>query len=248
MPLNILTIYLKELREVLRDRKTLIFIVLMPTLVVPLLMSVLIRFVVKAEEKASTEILTFAVFGDEHLPELADAFEDKEGFKKVDIPTENAIASAIEENEIKFGLVIPQTAREQIEAGEQVAVHLYYNNASVTSKVKNRASAVIRQFSEQCRDKRLAGFGLDTSQKQEDLLYPVTIEEHNTADMREVIGERVGGMLPYLFIVFCFMGSLYPAIDIGAGEKERGTLETLLLAPVQRYQIVLGKFLVIFCV
>ena len=61
-----------------------------------------------------------------------------------------------------------------------------------------------------------------------------------------MLGERVGGMLPYMFIIFCFMGSLYPAIDIGAGEKERGTLETLLLAPIQRYQIVLGKFFVIF--
>jgi sodium transport system permease protein len=64
--------------------------------------------------------------------------------------------------------------------------------------------------------------------------------------MREVLGERVGGMLPYLFIIFCFMGALYPAIDLGAGEKERGTLETLLLAPIPRYQIVLGKFFVIF--
>ena len=53
-------------------------------------------------------------------------------------------------------------------------------------------------------------------------------------------------MLPYLFIIFCLMGSMYPAIDLGAGEKERGTLETLLLAPIQRRQIVLGKFFVVF--
>ena len=47
-------------------------------------------------------------------------------------------------------------------------------------------------------------------------------------------------MLPYFFIAFCFMGVVYPAIHLGAGEKERGTLETLLLAPIPRHQIVLG--------
>jgi len=245
MRLNILTIYLKEMREVLRDRKTLIFMVVLPTLVVPVLMNVMIGFIVKAEKKAQTETLTFAIFGAEHLPDLANAFSEEKGFEKKDIPQE-AIASAIEEDKIKFGLVIPQTAPEQFERGEQVAVQFYYNNASVTSKVKNRASKVIREFGERCRSERLAGLGLGTPQEQEHLLNPITIEEHNTADMREVLGERVGGILPYMFIIFCFMGAMYPAIDLGAGEKERGTLETLLLAPIRRYQIVLGKFFVIF--
>ena len=246
MRFNILTIYLKEMKEVLRDRKTLIFMVALPTLVVPLLMNVMIGFIVRAEKKAQTEILTFAIFGAEHLPDLANAFSEEKGFEKVDIPTQEAIASAIEENKIKFGLVIPQTTPEQLERDEQVAVRFYYNNASATSKVKNRAGQVIREFSEKYRSERLAGLGLDTQQEQEHLLNPVTIEEHNTADMREVLGERVGGILPYMFIIFCFMGAMYPAIDLGAGEKERGTLETLLLAPIRRYQIVLGKFFVIF--
>lgn len=246
MRLNILTIYLKEMKEVLRDRKTLIFMVALPTLVVPVLMSVMIGFIVKAEKKAQTETLAFAIFGAEHLPDLANAFSEEKGFEKVNIPTQEAIASAIEENKIKFGLVIPQTAPEQFERGEQVAVQFYYNNASVTSKVRNRAGKVIREFGEKYRSERLAGLGLDTPQEQEHLLNPITIEEHNTADMREVIGERVGGILPYMFIIFCFMGAMYPAIDLGAGEKERGTLETLLLAPIRRYQIVLGKFFVIF--
>ena len=246
MRLNILTIYLKEMKEVLRDRKTLIFMVALPTLVVPVLMNIMIGFIVRAEKKAQTETLTFAIFGAEHLPDLANAFSEEKGFEKVDIPTQEAIASAIEENQIKFGLVIPHTTREQLERDEQVAVQFYYNNASATSKVKNRAGKVIREFSEKYRSERLAGLGLDTPQEQEHLLNPLTIEEHNTADLREVLGERVGGMLPYLFIIFCFMGAMYPAIDLGAGEKERGTLETLLLAPIRRYQIVLGKFFVIF--
>lgn len=246
MQLSILTIYLKEMRELLRDRKTLVFMVLLPIVVVPVLMNVMIGFVVRAEKKAQTEALAFAVFGAEYLPELANAFSEEKGFEKVDIPTTEAIESAIAEDKIKFGLVIPEGIREQIEDGNQVVVHFYYNNASAASKVKSRACKVIWEFGEQCRSNRLAGLGFDTSEEREQLLNPVTIEEHGTANMREVLGERLGGMLPYLFIIFCFMGAMYPAIDIGAGEKERGTLETLLLAPIRRYEVVLGKFFVIF--
>ncbi len=246
MQLNILTIYLKEMKEVLRDRKTLVFMLVMPTVLVALLMNLLIGFMVKADEKAKTENLPFTIFGAEHLPELAGEFTKEMGFKKVSISTPDAIASAIEENKIKFGLVIPKKAREQLEKGEQVVVQLYYNNASVTSRVRHRAGEIIQQVGKQFRSNRLAGLGLDTSEKQENLINPITIEDQGTANMRERLGERMGGMLPYLFIIFCLMGAMYPAIDLGAGEKERGTLETLLLAPIQRYQIVLGKFLVVF--
>ena len=64
--------------------------------------------------------------------------------------------------------------------------------------------------------------------------------------MRESIGEKIGGMLPYILILLGLSGAMYPAIDLGVGEKERGTLETLLLTPIPRYQIVFAKFLVIF--
>jgi sodium transport system permease protein len=234
------------MKEILRDRKTLIFMLLLPTLVVPVLMNVMIGFISRAEKKARTETLSFAIFGAEFLPELADAFTEEEGFEKVNIPAPEAIESAISENQIKFGLVIPQEVRKQFESGEQVAVQLYYNNASVASRVKDRAGKVIQEVGKRWRSNRLTALGLDTAEKRENLLSPITIEEHGTANMREVLGERLGGMLPYLFIIFCFMGAMYPAIDIGAGEKERGTLETLLLAPIRRNRVVLGKFLVIF--
>lgn len=60
-----------------------------------------------------------------------------------------------------------------------------------------------------------------------------------------MLGTYAGGILPYFFITFCFLGCLYPAIDMFAGEKERGTLETLLTAPVARWQILGGKMIVI---
>ncbi|MHC4644588.1 MAG: ABC transporter permease [Planctomycetota bacterium] len=249
---NIIVVYLKEMKEVLRDKKSLIFMLLLPTIILPVVMNLAIAFVTRAEKRARTEILPFAVFGAEYLPELLDGFTKDKGFKKVDVAGTEAIASAISQDRIKFALVIPESARQLIADGNNVAVQFYYNDASVTSKVKNRARKIIDEVSERRRSHRLAELGYDTEQKRRRLLNPITIEEHGVAEMkgaqgvREIVGERVGGVLPYLFIIFCFAGAISPAIDLGAGEKERGTLETLLLAPVPRSQLVLGKFLVIF--
>jgi len=243
---NVLTIYLKEMREVLRDRKSLIFMLLLPAVIVPLLLNLVIAFATKLEEKTRTETLTYAIFGGEFLPELVEALSAEKDFEKIDIGEVNAIESAIMEKRIKFAIVIPEAVKQQIQESNQVAVGLYFDNSSVGSKVTYRAGSVIRHVSEKWQTAQLAAVGINTPQQRKQLLNPITIEEHGIAPTRQVIGAHVGGMLPYLFIILCFAGALYPAIDIGAGEKERGTLETLLLAPVPRYQIVLGKFFVIF--
>jgi sodium transport system permease protein len=75
---------------------------------------------------------------------------------------------------------------------------------------------------------------------------PIVLERRSIADRREQLGEVVGRILPYILLLVCLLAAMYPAIDIGAGEKERGTLESLLLAPVSRSSIVLAKFGVIF--
>jgi len=159
MRLSILTIYVKDMKEVMRDRKTLIIMLLIPTLVVPVLLNLMIVFISKAEKKAQTEILSYAIFGAEFLPELGDAFTKEKGFAKVNIPAPEAIESAISKNQIKFVLVIPEAVREQYEKSEQVAVQLYYNNASVASRVKDRASEVIQEISKRWRSNRLTGLG-----------------------------------------------------------------------------------------
>lgn len=243
---SILTVYRKEMKEVLRDRKTLIFMIVFPTIIMPVMMNAFVGFVSRTEETARTETLSYAVFGAEQLPELAGAFAAASGFNRVDVPSMDSIKTAVANGAIRFAVVIPDKAAQLMGEGKQVKVSLHYDNASVTSKAKERAQKVIREFSQSCRSRRLASLGLAGPSEQESLLEPVAIQESGTAEMREVLGERLGGLLPYLFIIFCFLGAMYPAIDLGAGEKERGTLETLLLAPVPRWRLVMGKFLVIF--
>jgi sodium transport system permease protein len=80
------------------------------------------------------------------------------------------------------------------------------------------------------------------------LLRPFEIQERNVAPPKKVSGNLLGSMLPYFIILLCMTGAMYPAMDLTAGEKERGTIETLLCCPVARSNLVLGKFMTVLCV
>ena len=145
-------------------------------------------------------------------------------------------------------------ARDSIDAGVVVAadfdahvadmksgtIRLFYKSSDDFDMVKRRLSDIIAVYEKTIVTGRFARLRIDAG-----IVTPLSIEEHDVASMKERIGKTVGGMLPYLFVIFCFMGSMYPAIDLAAGEKERGTMETLLTAPVTRFQILLGKFAVV---
>ena len=77
------------------------------------------------------------------------------------------------------------------------------------------------------------------------VLKPFSIVRQNVAPPAKVTGNALGGILPYLIIMLCLTGAMYPALDVTAGEKERGTMETILCCPVGRTELVLGKFLLV---
>ena len=78
-----------------------------------------------------------------------------------------------------------------------------------------------------------------------EVLKPFTIQRQNVAPPAKVTGSLLGGILPYIIIMLCLTGAMYPALDVTAGEKERGTMETILCCPVGRTELVLGKFLMV---
>lgn len=244
---SILIIFLKEMKEVLRDRKTLIFMIVLPTVIMPVLFQLMFSFMAKQEKKAQAEKIEIGIIGGELAPEMVALFKEQESFELVDGFTDKSqFKAAIQDGKIKLGLALPPETKEILDYGSQLTVDVYYNNASLTSKVIPRTQNVLNLFNDEIRRNRFNALGVSGATRQDGILEPSVLNKIGIADDRERWGEGFGGLLPYLLIIFCFVGALYPAIDIGAGEKERGTLETLLLTPVPRSYLVLGKFLVIF--
>ncbi|WP_334063310.1 ABC transporter permease [Alteromonas genovensis] len=238
-------IFKKEFKELLRDRKTIIFMILLPLLLFPAIFGVGIFFMSNAAEKAENEILKYAIVGEAYAPDIVESFSQaSDKFEQVAIDgaatDKQGYATLIKNETLDFVLVIPETFNPDILTSGQHKIELYLNDAGL-NKVYGRVAEIIDVYMDEYQLSAFTQLGLNESQ-QEALLKPISIEKQNIADDREVWGERIGGFLPYFIFILCLQGAMAPAADLGAGEKERGTLETLLISPMDRYKLVLGKF------
>jgi sodium transport system permease protein len=241
------TIYFKELLELARDRKTFIFTVLIPIFALPLIFGGFAYLSSTIFKNASTAELTYAIFGQQNAPHIAQRIAATQGFKEVRLVSSADIKAAIFDERIKFALVIPEGFEARLASHQPATIALHYNSAVTVDITRKRVQAIVEAHNASLRKALLAS--LELNQAQLDfMLNPVMLEQHSTADRRQKMGALMGGFLPYMLLMVCLMAAMYPAIDTGAGEKERGTLETLLLAPVPRGAIVLAKFLVLLTV
>ncbi|WP_371192870.1 ABC transporter permease subunit [Glaciecola sp. SC05] len=240
-------VFKKEILELLRDRKTLFFMVALPIVVFPLLFGGAIYFTSQAMSEAQTKTLSYAIVGKQFAPDLVSEFKTVENLDLKELPvgtdTEEQLKAAVKNGSFDFIIAIPENYSANIENSGQIVFKIYLNDAELNS-VQSRLSQIIDTFEMQYQREAFARLGMDETQ-QKTLLDPMIIEKVNVADEREKVGAMIGGMIPYILFLLCLQGAMLPAADIGAGEKERGTLETLLLSPISRTDIVMGKFLTI---
>jgi|GEM_PF-44797 len=248
-----LQVYLKELLELTRDKKTLIFTVLLPTLIMPVIMAGFFMLAAKIATKANEEVLDFAIVGSEYYQEIEQALlrEPGEGekplnFNLVKIENDEQVEALINSNKIRFALVIPEDTREAIQNGLSAKIAFKYNDSATTSGlIFRRVNEALENLKEVELIKRYSQLGLSEEQGKA-FAKPIDLVRESTANERESFGEKFGALLPYILILVGLSGAMYPALDLGVGEKERGTLETLLLTPVTRFSLVFAKFAVIF--
>ena len=234
------TIFRKELIDTLRDRRTLIMMIVVPVLLVPIMLLVVVKVGALLERKASEKQLKIAVVGAEYAPDLHSLIASDSLMTVIQGIAIEDVAAAVRGDSVDGAIVIPSTFLDRINADRQAAVQLYYQSTRSLNVVERRLRDIIEEYAEEIVGRRIERLNLDAQ-----LFDAIEIVDFDVATVKERIGETAGRLLPYMFILFCFMGSMYPGIDLGAGEKERGTLETLLSSPASRLEIVLGKFLVI---
>ncbi|GJJ00309.1 hypothetical protein RugamoR64_08470 [Duganella rhizosphaerae] len=240
-------IYLKELLELARDRRTFFFTVFIPVFAMPLIFTGFGYVSQSMFKQASQAEMTYSIFGKDNAPKLAERFAREKGFREVVLASPADIKTAIGDDRIKFALVIPAGFEASLAQQQQAVIALHYNSAVTVDLTRKRVMSVVGGQNRLLREQALSALNLNKEQLRF-ALDPITLEDHSTADKREQMGAVVGGMLPYILLMVCLMAAMYPAIDTGAGEKERGTLETLLLAPVSRTALVMAKFLMLFTV
>ena len=235
---HIFTIIKKETLDTLRDRRTIIIMVLVPLMVFPLLFIGLTSVQMAVMEKEQERTVRIGWVGQDTDGRLEHFISNQERMELVMIEDATSLEQLIRSDSISYGLVIPAGFGESIARKAPASLTLYYSGARVQGK--ERIDKVLQRYSEELVGERLTELELT-----ETFIKPFQTESVNIASEQEMIGKLAGGFLPYLFIIFCFTGAMYPAIDLFTGEKERRTLETLLTAPVSRLQILTGKLSVV---
>ncbi len=234
---RILTVYLKELKDSLRDRRTVISMIVVPTLIMPVLIFGIGKVASGVFNKAKSEVARIMVIGADGSPEIVEVLSKSERLQIVPL-TENW-KELIAEKKIRAVVSIPENYLSS--AGDSKAVMMYSYEGELKSRLAVREiEKQLTNFRESMVQADLEARGLPAS-----LIEPFTIAWENVAPPEKVGGNQLGGMVPYIIIILCFTGAMYPAMDLTAGEKERGTMETLLCSPVARVNIVLGKFLMV---
>jgi sodium transport system permease protein len=232
-------VYRKELKEWLRDRRTLISTVLVPLLLFPVIILGFSYLAVTLVGKAQQEVPKIMVIGGEDSPQVVAALQKIDTLKIV--PYAADWRNQISEKEIRAAVEIPPGFQSSLETNQEKTVTIYFYEGEIKSSFgAEHIEKSLKEYRDQLVKDRLATKNIPAA-----VLAPFEIKQQNVAPPEKVSGATIGGFIGYLVILLCMTGAMYPAIDLTAGEKERGTMETILSSPVSRTDLVLGKFFLV---
>jgi|TARA_R110000737_G_scaffold164641_2_gene192338 sodium transport system permease protein len=237
----ILKIFLKELKDTLRDKRTLIMMVVIPVLVFPVILNLFVSISASFEKDAAEKIIKIGFVGDAESPVIAELIASPKALGKMDLKpyaNQKELLKDVKSDSLQMGIVVPDGYAINEQEMKPVKCEVYYDATDIG--IKDRAKAYMEYVEKAAATKRYKAMELDESK-----FIAIETNYNNTASKKEMIGKLAGGILPYIFIAFGFIGCMYPAIDLFTGEKERGTIETLLTTPVSRLQILIGKMCVV---
>lgn len=239
---NIKVIYKKELLDVIRDRRTIISMVVVPILIFPLLTIGFSGVMASLMQKSASEKHKIAIVNKANAPELYALIDSS---SKVEIvltdPPVDSAKQAILDKLIRAAIIIPDDFSRKVANSETTTVRILYDASETKSDFAlDKVKDLISNYKQRILNSRLLGKGLDP-----DLLEPFRLDTTNIASKEKMGGLILSMFLPYIIILLSMLGAMYTAIDLTAGEKERGTLETILVSPIPRWQLATGKFLTI---
>lgn len=232
------TLFKRELTDILRDKKTLFMMLVVPIIIYPLLI-IGMTFLMSSVMNSQAEKTYLVAFDekDELAAKIADIIEnnpDKLSYK-LEIVQKTDCKKALEAGDIDIYVSKASDGR----------IALCYLSAKDRSNTALDAlTDAFEIYREELQKKRIDEAGLDADY----LLNPIHYEGEDLSSTEESVGNMIGSIIPFFIVTMILLGALYPSIDVTAGEKERGTLETLLTLPITNFEMIMSKFLAVSCI
>jgi sodium transport system permease protein len=254
------SVYLKELRSLMRDRHVLLYSVALPAFLYPvLILGVLevVLFVRGVEERHVSRVEVGAAEEARALSEFLRrraAEGDLEKAEKIKVApgTPPAETAALRERlldraaEIDAIVLAREGGADSSPGAPEplltpITAEIYYTRVRGSStKARERLESLLADWRQERLENAAERLGEDPS-----FLETVAVEDRSHSTPEEMASRVAGLLLPLLMLLTTALGAYYPALDATVGEKERGTLETTLLAPVSRFTQVAGKYLAV---
>jgi len=155
----------------------------------------------------------------------------------VTFSAEEDFKSLINADSVQTALVFPSDWNTQMDSLATSEVRIYRNGTK--DNVNNRVGKLIETYSSQLKEQRISQLNIPVEK-----MTPFRENYIEISEQKELIGKRIGGFIPYLFILTMWGGCLLAAIDLVTGEKERKTIETTLSLPISKFTVLLGKSIV----
>jgi len=237
----IFKIFRKELIDTLRDRRTLMMMLVIPILIFPIIINVFVSISASFSEEAAIKTLNVGIVGDKnsYFAQQLNEIPSEMGAKKLVFFKDSAtLIKELKKDSIQLGIITQKTFNQTMASQLPAKITWYFDATEIG--INERAEQYMKIIEVKAQQKRYDELEVDFRK-----VTPFQTKYVNIASDKKMVGQIAGGFLPYIFIAFGFIGCMYPAIDLFTGEKERGTIETLLTTPVARWQILFGKMLVV---
>ncbi len=234
--MHVLTVFRKELADAVRDRRSWMIALVISMLSGPVVFTLMSSFISGIEEKAAAREVIVA--GPERAPTLVN-FLQRSGANVTPAPPD--YEAQLRAGTLQNAVVVPPADFEtQLAQGEAVAVELAYDESHERAQPMVRtAHSLLNAFNQETGTLRLVARGVSPG-----LLKPLEVQEKNLAPS-QARGAQLLFIVPWAALIVAVFGALSVAIDVTAGERERGSLEPLLMNPVPLSSIVIGKWAVV---
>ena len=212
--MKFLTIAKKELTDITRDRRSLIMMIVLPFVLIPGLFGVVYTIQSQQAEKASEEQIKLSFFGKEYAPDLYQAFAQLDKVIILDQIPSDSVESYIQDEYLNAAIYVNSDYQKSIDQNEQAQIIIKFKGTDSFGITRDLIKSVLSNNENQIINERMNELNL-----KPDIVKAYKIDYKDVASVQEKLGKIAGGFLPYFFIIFGFMGAMYPALDLGAGEK-----------------------------
>ena len=228
---------IKEIKHLFRDTKTIVQTVVVPTFITPLLIGAIFWYVGSIATEETKKSYDISVYSSSDSL-LIDNLDNSD---RLDVSSEDSVEAVIDAvtfDESEIGIVFDDKFSDDLTSNDSAQLTIYSKDIDTFSQAKSIVSNIVDDYEENIRNDRLELLDLD-----DNYVNPITINEEDLTTEEESAGSIFGALLALFFVMYVISGSMYPAIDLGAGEKERGTMETLISTNISSVDIIIGKML-----